>query len=354
MKKKILAAIFAGLMTFNLLSGVNDVQAASRAEIAAIKVTKPADFKYWADKSAGKRQIVNYVKDVTNKHSKNYIPVEDRIAVFDMDGTILCETAPTSLGYMFVLDLMLENPDNPLYRDKLNEWKKILTSKNLPVEVDPEFKDLCWKMFAGMTDEEYFSRFEKFLTTQNVVGLTNLKYGESLYLPMIEVISYLNANDFTVYIITGSERRTTRGIIGGVVPVQPNHIIGCDIPYKWENNGGEKYFVKGDRFLIGDHRLGSNTRINKIYSIKREIAKQPVIAFGNSSGDFDMLNYTLTNNKYKTAAFMVLCDDYTREIGNKTLEETVRQASQKNGWTTISMKNDFKTIYGDNVKLYKN
>ena len=350
MKKKILAAIFAGLMTFNLLSGVNDVQAASRAEIAAIKVTKPADFKYWADKSAGKRQIVNYVKDVTNKHSKNYIPVEDRIAVFDMDGTILCETAPTSLGYMFVLDLMLENPDNPLYRDKLNEWKKILTSKNLPVEVDPEFKDLCWKMFAGMTDEEYFSRFEKFLTTQNVVGLTNLKYGESLYLPMIEVISYLNANDFTVYIITGSERRTTRGIIGGVVPVQPNHIIGCDIPYKWENNGGEKYFVKGDRFLIGDHRLGSNTRINKIYSIKREIAKQPVIAFGNSSGDFDMLNYTLTNNKYKTAAFMVLCDDYTREIGNKTLEETVRQASQKNGWTTISMKNDFKTIYGDNVK----
>ena len=350
MKKKILAAIFAGLMTFNIFGSTNDAQAATRAEIAAINVTKPADFKYWSDKSAVKRQIINYVKDVTNKHSKNYIPVEDRIAVFDMDGTILCETAPTSLGYMFVLDLMLENPDNPLYRDKLNEWKKILTSKNLPVEVDQEFKDLCWKMFAGMTDEEYFSRFEKFLTTQNVVGLTNLKYGESLYLPMIEVISYLNANDFTVYIITGSERRTTRGIIGGVVPVQPNHIIGCDIPYKWENNGGEKYFVKGDRFLIGDHRLGSNTRINKIYSIKREIAKQPVIAFGNSSGDFDMLNYTLTNNKYKTAAFMVLCDDYTREIGNKTLEETVRQASQKNGWTTISMKNDFKTIYGDNVK----
>ena len=354
MKKKILSAIFAGLMTFNLFGNTDDVQAASRAEIAAIKVTKPTDFKYWADKSAVKRQIINYVKDVTNKRSKNYIPVEDRIAVFDMDGTILCETAPTSLGYMFVLDVMLENPDNPLYRDKLDEWKKILTAKNLPVEVDPEFKDLCWKMFAGMTDEEYFSRFEKFLTTQNVVGLTNLKYGESLYLPMIEVISYLNANDFTVYIITGSERRTTRGIIGGVVPVQPNHIIGCDIPYKWENNGGEKYFVKGDRFLIGDHRLGSNTRINKIYSIKREIAKQPVIAFGNSSGDFDMLNYTITNNKYKTAAFMVLCDDYTREIGNKTLEETVRQASQKNGWTTISMKNDFKTIYGDNVKRIKN
>ena len=341
-------------MAFNLFGNVDDVQAATRAEIAAIQVTKPADFKYWSADSQVKRQIVNYVKDVTNPRSKNFIPVEDRIATFDMDGTILCETAPTSLGYMLVLYTMMENPDNPLYRDKLNEWKKnILTSKNLPVEVDKEFKDVCWKVFEGLTDEEYFSLLEKFITTQNVVGLTNLKYGESFYLPMIEIISYLNANDFTVYIITGSERRTTRGLIGGVVPVQPNHIIGCDIPYKWENNGGEKYFVEGDRFLIGDHRLGSNTRINKIYSIKREIAKQPVIAFGNSSGDFDMLNYTITDNKYRSAAFMVLCDDYTREIGNKELENTVRQASQKNGWTLISMKNDFKTIYGDNVKVSK-
>ena len=71
-------------------------------------------------------------------------------------------------------------------------------------------------------------------------------------------------------------------------------------------------------------------------------------------GDADMLNYTLDDNKYKSAAFVVLCDDYQREIGNKKLEETMRQVSQKNGWTLISMKNDFKTIYGDNVKLSKN
>ncbi|MBQ7629502.1 MAG: haloacid dehalogenase-like hydrolase [Selenomonadaceae bacterium] len=351
MKKKILAAIFAGLMAFGTFG---DVQAATREEIAAINVTRPADFKYWADKSTVKRQIINYVKDVTNPRSKNFIPVEDRIATFDMDGTFLCETAPTSLGYMFALYTMSENPDNPAYRDKLTVWKNAILSKNITPEMEKEFKDICWKLFDGKTDEEFFSQLEKFLTTQNVTGLTNLKYGESFYLPMIEIISYLNANDFTVYVITGSERRTTRGIINGVVPVQPNHIIGCDIPYKFENNGGEKYFVKGDRFLIGDHRLGSNTRINKIYSIKREIGKQPVLAFGNSSGDLDMLNYTITDNKYRSAAFMVLCDDYTREIGNKKLEDAMRQAAQKNGWTTISMKNDFKTIYGDNVKRIKN
>ena len=74
-----------------------------------------------------------------------------------------------------------------------------------------------------------------------------------------------------------------------------------------------------------------------------------MLAFGNSMGDADMLNYTLVDNKYKSAAFMVLCDDYTREIGNKDLENKIRQAAQKNHWTTISMKDDFKTIYGDKV-----
>ena len=353
MRKKILAAIFAGLMSFNLFG---DVQAASRAEIAAINVKRPADFKYWADNSQVKKQIINYVKDVTNPRSKNFIPVEDRIATFDMDGTILCETAPTGLGYMFSLYNILENPTPKVtdeYIAKAKIWRNAILSKNFTSEIENEFKGYVWKMYEGLTDEEFKKRMEQFMTTQNVVGLSNLKYGESFYLPMIEIISYLNANDFTVYIITGSERRITRNLLEGAVPVQPNHIIGCDIPYTWENNGGEKYFVKGDRFLISDHRNGSNTRINKIYSIKREIGKKPVLAFGNSSGDLDMLNYTITDNKYKSAAFMVLCDDYTREIGNKDLETKMRQASQKNNWTTISMKNDFKTIYGDNVKLAK-
>ena len=341
-------------MAFGTFGDVSDVQAATRAEIAAINVTRPADFKYWSENSTVKRQIINYVKDVTNPRSKNFIPVEDRIATFDMDGTILCETAPAAFGYMFSLYTILENPtdkvDNEL-REKAKIWKDAILSKNFTSEMENELKSYCWKIYEGLTDEEYYSRVEQFMTTQNVAGLSNLKYGESFYLPMIEIISYLNANDFTVYVITGSERRTTRAILEGAVPVQPNHIIGCDIPYKWENLGNEKYFVSGDKILMSDHRSGSNTRINKIFSIKREIGKKPVLAFGNSMGDADMLNYTLDDNKYKSAAFVVLCDDYQREIGNKKLEETIRQTSQKNGWTLISMKDDFKTIYGDNVKL---
>ena len=274
-------------MTFNLFGNIDDAQAASRAEIAAIKVNKPSDFKYWTENSTVKRQIVNYVKDVTNKKSKNFIPVEDRIAVFDMDGTILCETAPTGFAYMAALYTMLENPNNPEYRDKLKIWQDAISSRNFTPELEKDFKEYVWKIYDGMTDEEYYSHVEKFMTTQNVKGLTNLKYGESFYLPMVEIISYLNANDFTVYIITGSERRVTRAVIDGAVPVQKNHIIGCDVPYKWENNGGEKYFVKGDKILISDHRNGSNTRINKIFSIKREIGKPD-----NRVYEFDGKTYT--------------------------------------------------------------
>ena len=351
MKKKILSAIFAGLMALNIFG---DVQAASRAEIAAIKVTKPADFKYWNANSPVKKQVVDYVKDVTNKRSKNFIPVEDRIAVFDMDGTFLCETAPSAFGYMFSLYTMIENPTpkvNAEHREKAKIWRDAIISKSFTPDMEKEVKDYSWKLFEGLTDAEFFSRAEKFMNTQNVTGLTNLTYGESFYLPMVEIISYLNANDFTVYVITGSERRIARALIDGAVPVKRNHIIGCDIPYTFENNGSEKYFVKGDRVLMSDHRSGSNTHINKIYSINREIGKQPVLAFGNSSGDYDMLNYTITDNKYKSASFILLCDDLNRELGNLKTAEKVRLEAIKNGWTPVSMRDDFKTIYGDNVKL---
>ena len=352
MKKKILAAALAGMMAFGV-AFTTQTQAATRDEISAIKVSKYGKFNYWTKDSEAKQKLVEYVKDVTNKSSKNFIPVEDRIATFDMDGTILCETAPTAFCYMFGLYSILENP-TPKVTEKIQEkakiWQEAVLTKNFTPEIEKEFKDYGWKLFEGLTDEEYYSRLEKFMMTKNVVGLKNLKYGESFYLPMIEIISYLNANDFTVYIITGSERRATRGLLEGVVPVQKNHIIGCDIPYTWENNSGEKYFVSGDRILISDHRNGSNTRINKIYSINREIGKKPVLAFGNSFGDADMLNYTLTDNKYKSAAFMVICDDFDREIGNRELADSILQASQKNNWNTISMRNDWTTIYGDNVR----
>ena len=93
--------------------------------------------------------------------------------------------------------------------------------------------------------------------------------------------------------------------------------------------------------------------MEKVVKIEREIGKKPVLAFGNSSGDSSMFEYTITNNKYKAAAFTLLCDDTAREFGKPSKAEKMKQSAEANGWTAISMRDDFKTIYGDNVKRTK-
>ena len=90
--------------------------------------------------------------------------------------------------------------------------------------------------------------------------------------------------------------------------------------------------------------------MNKVVNIFREIGRQPVLAFGNSKDDASMLNYTITGNKYKSAAFFVLCDDLERELGDTAKAEKCRKLAEENGWYGISMRDDFKTIYGDNVQ----
>ena len=84
-----------------------------------------------------------------------------------------------------------------------------------------------------------------------------------------------------------------------------------------------------------------------------QIGKKPVLAFGNSSGDSGMLEFTLQNNKYRAESFFVICDDVERELGNLKRAESDRNLALKRGWNPISMRNDFKTIYGDNVKREK-
>ena len=108
MKKKILAAIAAGLIAFAPFTATD---AATRDEIATIQVKRPNDFKYWTKDAVAKQKLVEYVKDVTDKRSKNFIPVEDRIAVFDVDGTLVCETAPFCFDFMMFVHRTLDDPN---------------------------------------------------------------------------------------------------------------------------------------------------------------------------------------------------------------------------------------------------
>lgn len=361
MKKKILSAVFAGLMALNLFGDVDNAQAASRDEISKINVGRSANFKYWNADSQAKKKLVDYVKNVTNKDSKNFIPVEDRIAVFDMDGTFICETAPCYFEWMLYLERALHDPNYTPSKEDY-EYAKMVESEiraghfmtgQFPKGIDIGEAKSQESVFAGMTPKEYTEYVKKFME-KPVEGLTNLKWGEVFYLPMVEVIKYLQANDFTVYVVTGSDRPTTRIMVSDLLKIPTGHVIGTNPQYIATNQGdtsADNYVYRRDDKLIRGQLVNKNLKMNKVVAIENEIGKQPVLAFGNSSGDTSMLNYTISrSNKYKSAAFFVLCDDTERELGNISKAEKSEKLAKENGWNTISMKNDFKTIYGDKVK----
>ena len=353
--KKLSAMILAGIFSFSFLG---DTQAATREEIAAIKVETAKDFKYWNEDSQVLQKVINFVEDATNPVSKNFIPAEDRIATFDMDGTFYCETAPlyfqeTMFFYRVLEDKSYQAPKKIVdFAKKIKP--KIYNKTGLTPAADKLLFQQLTKAYAGMTPEEYRSYVRKFMET-NETGLTNLKRGEAFYLPMVEIISYLGNNGFAVYIDSACGVDTTRELVNGVIPIQPDRIVASDFVYTSTGMGKDKpgdhfYDRHKEKIVISGEPLNNNGKTVKIFSILNQIGKKPVLAFGNSMGDSGMFEYTLQDNKYNSEAFYVLCDDVERELGNLTRAEKDKAFAEKRGWNTISMKNDFKTIYGDNVK----
>lgn len=348
---KIVATLLAVALTFGALGMT---QAATRAEIAAVKAPKSGNFRYWTADSAAKKELVSYVKDVTAQNSPNFIPPEDRIAVFDMDGTFLCETAPYYFDGMLFLERALYDKNyraDESDREFARGLERYIRTKEPGDKLGSSAPHQA-SVFADMTYPEYAAYVQKFMETP-VEGLSNLKWGEALYLPMVEVIKYLQDNKFSVYVVSGSERQLIRVLLGDMLNLPSHNIIGTDIAIHAVGQGDKDNlhyaYKKGDYLLRGQFVI-KNLQMNKVEAIYREIGKQPVLAFGNSDGDTSMLNFTVNDNKYKSGAFFLLCDDLERELGDTKKAAKCKKLAEENGWTSVSMRDDFKTIYGDNVK----
>ncbi len=376
--KRIGAALLAATLGLGLMTGTPATEAATRAEIAQISVNRRgSNFRYWNKDAASFRALTAYIKDVTDEESRNFIPVKDRIAVFDLDGTLIGETMPCYFEWMLYLHRALHDPyytpsaadrataemvedgiyhigipnpvptPNVFDRPTAQQSLTAIPKDNMLREAQSQLS-----VFADMTLPEYAAYTRKFMET-SPEGIENLKWGEAFYLPMVEVISYLNANHFKVFIVSGTDRQTLRVLVDGVLPVEMDNIIGTDARYPASRQGttdGLNYlYTKDDQVWRGEFAM-KNLKMNKVSNIIREIGQQPVLAFGNSSGDFSMFNHTITNNKYKALAFALLCDDTTREYGCPSKARKLRKTCEESGWIPVSMRDDFKTIYGDNVK----
>lgn len=350
---KLCGLALAAMMSLNV--GMS-ADAMPREDIAKISVNQAGDnFQYWNENSVAKNKLVSYMKDITNPNSLEFIPVEDRIAVFDMDGTLISETTPYYFEWMLYLD-QIEAQKGKLSQEMLDNAavvKEAIANHAVTDDIDAmETVDKA-KLLAGLTREE-MKAVVGYTMDKPADGLTNLKRGEAFYLPMAEVVSFLKANDFTVYIVSGADRDIARYTVEGVLPIKVNNIIGADVMRAATNQNGvinkDYVFKKGqDKVIRTEQLISQNTGFNKVVAIDKEIAKKPVLAFGNSSGDLAMYEYTLSDNKYKSMAFALCCDDVVREYGNLKKADKMAKQCQENGWVAVSMANDWKTIYGDDV-----
>ena len=311
----------------------------------------------WTEKAPLKAELTEYIKTVTDKDSKDFIPVENRIAVFDMDGTLCCETDPGYFDHKLLYHRVMEDPD---YKDKASDEEKATAARikeyfdtgEYPDDLGVAHGKAVATAFKGMTVDE-FDAYVKAYRDQPAAGYNNLTNGQAFYKPMLQVIEYLKANDFKVYIVSGTDRLITRGLAEGTVDIPLSQMIGSDESLVATNQGDEDglnyTFSKDDKLVTGGDFLIKNLKMNKVSVIEQEIGVQPVLAFGNSSGDFAMANYTITNNKYKTGAYMLCCDDTERENGKVEKAEKMRKNCEENGYTAVSMKDDWTTIYGEDV-----
>ena len=313
------------------------------------------DFLLW-NKCDALTTLKAYVKDVTNVNSKNYIPVEDRIATFDMDGTFVGELYPTYfeynlLEYRALDDETYTNKDASVVEAGQNIRDFVRDGKKLPDGFDMIHARAAAKAYAGMTLKE-FDEYVQEYAKNPANGFENMTYADSFYKPMLEVFDYLKKNNFTYYVVSGSDRFICRSLVKKL-GIEPNHVIGMDVALKASHQGDEDgvtyTYTMEDELVRTDDLIIKNLKTNKVKQISQEIGKVPVLSFGNSSGDSAMHNYCMQNTKYKSAAFMLVADDDVRDHADLA-EGARRQAIwEESGYNIISMKNDFKTIYGDGV-----
>ena len=303
----------------------------------------------WNDKAPAKTALTDYIRAVTAKNSPDFIPPENRIAVFDFDGTLFLETDPTYFDWMLFEHRVLEDPGYKATEEQLAAAHA--SRKGKFPKLDKNRERMVAEAYRGMTLDEFYAFIRKFMA-EDQPGFNGLKRGDAYYKPMLEVIDFLRQNGFTVYVISGTDRFTMRPLTA-VLRLPSAQIIGSDCTVEASGQSGkdglEYMFVKGDKLLLGGSNIVKNLQMNKVSVIVREIGIQPVLAFGNSMSDASMLNYTINGNKYKALGFMLLCDDLVREYGNKAKADQMLRNCRKYGWIPVSMRDDWKTIYGKGV-----
>ncbi len=296
----------------------------------------------WND-SKTKEAIINYVKDVSNKDSKNFIPIADRIATFDNDGNLWAEQ-PAYFQLFFAIDrvkaLASEHPEwqttqpfQAVLEDDMTELMK---------QGEHGLIQLVMTTHAGNTVQEFEADVQAWIATAKH-PTKNVTYDKLVYQPMLELLQYLRANDFKTYVVSGGGVDFMRAFVSDIYGIPSEQIIGSRIKTQFDYNDGNPVIKRLPALEFIDDKEGKPLNIQKI------IGKKPIFASGNSDGDLQMLQWTASNS-YKSFMLYLHHTDSVREwaYGRKShigrLDKGLDEANEK-GWIVIDMEKDWKVIF---------
>ncbi|WP_287461133.1 HAD family hydrolase [Accumulibacter sp.] len=296
----------------------------------------------WND-GAAKSAIVEFVTKVTTEGTPEFVPPAERIAVFDNDGTLWSEQ-PMYFQLFFALDRVKAlAPQHPEWKSA-QPFKAALEgdTKTLAASGEKGLITLVMATHAGMTPEEFQKTAKDWLATAKHPTFKR-PYTELVFQPMLDLLAYLRANGFKTFIVSGGGIEFMRPWVNEVYGVPPEQVVGSSIKTRFELRDGKPVLVRLPEINFIDDKEGKPVGINQ------HIGRRPIAAFGNSDGDFQMLEW-VTAAEGVRFGLLVHHDDAEREYAydrNSPFGRLDRGLDEapKRGWTVVSMKKDWKQIY---------
>jgi phosphoglycolate phosphatase-like HAD superfamily hydrolase len=296
----------------------------------------------WND-GAVKRAIVNFVTRAASEGDKGFVLPADRIAVFDNDGTLWAEQ-PMYCQLAFALDRVKAlTPERP-------EWKTTEPFASL-LQGDlqgalagggPAVAQIAAATHAGMTTEDFETIARDWITTAKHPKTGRL-YSEMVYQPMLELLDYLRAGGFRTFIFSGGGAEFMRVFAEGIYGIPPEQVIGSTGKLRFEMRDNKPVLVKLPEVDFIDDKAGKPVGIHK------HIGQRPILAFGNSDGDLQMLQWTAAGSGARFMGLVHHTDAdrewaYDRASHIGTLDTALDEANAK-GWAVVDMKRDWKNVF---------
>ena len=330
-----LAVALVGVLSF--------VASASMSSVALAKGNDP--LPSWNDGPA-KQSILSFVEKVTKESSPNFVPPAERIATFDNDGCLWAEQ-PMYFQAFFIFDrIKALAPQHPEWKQQ-EPFASVLKGdvKAALAGGEHALLEMAMATHAGMTTEEFEKIVTDWITTAKHPKTGKL-FSEMVYQPMLELLTHLRANGFKTFIVSGGGIEFMRPWTQRVYGIPPEQVIGSSIKTRFEIRDGQPVIVRLPELNFIDDKAG------KPVGIQQHIGRRPTIAFGNSDGDFEMLEWTTSGNGPRFGLIVHHTDAdrewaYDRESHVGRLARGLDEGSNR-GWTIVSMKDDWKTIFSTN------